>query len=422
MSGCPFFSSKKPSKNPFPAAPPAISLDPMPFISSRSYPLPYTSPYSILFYKFSLSKNNSLTSLPFHYRNSLFHNTYITKHRKSDFLAKVSMANQLRESGNRNFHKGKHEAAALCYEHAIGLFKYAELQEDGESVIISVQAEDDDTQALKGILLKLLGNYIITLVATKNFREAEELIQEAKNISDWMELRIIEATCKANNSEVGLQDLLGFSEVFEEAGMSHSEYTGLKEKFDQVVWEAQKKNCEFFSEFFAEFGVETGQKLKPRVKKNTGFDLEFSVIEKLDEKYVKMIDYYHESSTLDKVVLERAEVQRVFAEMKYIKSLQASDANEIMQAQAKTNKIDLFLPRNLLKFECAKKCMLSQVFNKGSFNRRLLYQCIQETMCEFELASDASDKLDSEYKFWKSVLYFLVAFATFVYLATAQIF
>ena len=66
--------------------------------------------------------------------------------------------------------------------------------------------------------------------------------------------------------------------------------------------------------------------------------------------------------------------------------------------------------------------MLSQVFNKGSFNRRLLYQCIQETMCEFELASDASDKLDSEYKFWKSVLYFLVAFATFVYLATAQIF
>ena len=332
------------------------------------------------------------------------------------------MANQLRESGNRNFHKGKHEAAALCYEHAIGLFKYAELQEDGESVIISVQAEDDDTQALKGILLKLLGNYIITLAATKNFREAEELIQEAKNISDWRELKIIEATCKANNSEVGLQDLLGFSEVFEEAGMSHSEYTGLKEKFDQVVWEAQKKNCEFFSEFFAEFGVETGQKLKPRVKKNTGFDLEFSVIEKLDEKYVKMIDYYHESSTLDKVVLERAEVQRVFAEMKYIKSLQASDANEIMQAQAKTNKIDLFLPRNLLKFECAKKCMLSQVFNKGSFNRRLLYQCIQETMCEFELASDASDKLDSEYKFWKSVLYFLVAFATFVYLATAQIF
>ena len=421
MSGCPFFSSKKPSKNPFPAAPPAISLDPLPTISPRSYPLPYLSPYSSLIYKFSLSKNNSLSKLPFHYQNSLFHNSYITKYRKYEFLAKVSMANQLRESGNQNFHKGRHDNAALCYEHAIALFKYAELQEEGEAVIITVHPEDDDMQAFKGILLRLLANYSITLIATKNFKEAEELIQEARDMGDWSELKIIEACCKANNAEVGLKELTEISAVFVEAGINNSDYIGLNEKFNQIVWEAQKKNCEFFMEFFAEFGVDTVHKFKPRVNKNAGFDLEFSVIEKLDEKYVKMIEYYRESSIVDKVILERAEVQRAFAEMRYIKTLHASDINEIMQSQAKAKKIDLILPRNILKFECTKKLMLSKTFNKATFNRRMLYQCIQETMCEFEISSDSEDKLESEYRFWTSVLYFLVVFASFVYLTTAQL-
>ena len=90
-----------------------------------------------------------------------------------------------------------------------------------------------------------------------------------------------------------------------------------------------------------------------------------------------------------------------------------------MLTHAKSVGIDLSLSKNRIKFECAKRSMMGKIFNKGNFNRRILYQCIQETMTEFETASDVEDKLEKEYTFWKRNVIFLLILALIVYMSTS---
>ena len=404
---------QKPSRNPFSKIPEPISVDPQPFLDDRSYPLPYISPYSDLFHKFSVSKLNSLKSIPFHYRSTIFHHAYVTKFRKSELLSKISVANELKEAGNRNFFKGKYDKAILCYEHGIGLFKYLEILEDNSIRIIVPETDPSDISARNGILVKLLLNYSLALIKMKNFPEAEVLLEEASSLISIPDIKIIQAICKGNNLQSTISDLTEYVDFLSSISKNNKLYSELQHKFQLILFEIQKESCRFFSDFFNEFTNEIS--LKP----NTGFDLEFNVIQKAEEKYRKMIEFYQESEVLTKVIHERAEVIRVYSEMLRIKSLQVADSDDIMLAYAKNVGIDLTLARNRIKFECVKRSMMGKVFNKGNFNRRLLYQCIQETMTEFENASEIEDKLEKEYNFWKRNVIILLILALIVYLTTS---
>ena len=135
-----------------------------------------------------------------------------------------------------------------------------------------------------------------------------------------------------------------------------------------------------------------------------------------------MQEYYKDTELYGKVVAERKEVQRIYMEMRRILKLSIGDDNRVMLGYAKAAGINLNSNLNLLRFESAKRSMISKCFNKGNFNRRLLYQCIQEVMLDHEKAADSSDKTDSELAFWKHSLFCSILLAIIVYLTTSQSF
>ena len=382
---CPFFPTKTPAKDPFSNNPQLVSSDPELTIIDPGFPLPYISPYFKLFTKFSQSKRNPLTKVPFHYRNSLFHHNYIKKYRTADFLSKLSVANELRESGNRNYHNGRYDRAALCYEHGFCLFKYAELVDEDDVHIINSENDSADQITKKGIIVRLLINYTLTLIKQKNFAEAEIIVSEAKTFSNISDLQILSALIVLNNSETTFAQLKGFAEIITNYAKTSKNYE-LKKKFERILYKIQQKNCDFFREFFKEFSSEV---LK---FSQSNFELEYNVIKKLDEKYVKMIQYYQNSENLAKIIAERRNVQTILFEMNKIKSIHPADSDEIMISHARVVGIDLSLSKNALKFQLAKRSMMSKCFNKGNFNRRVLYSCIQEVMTEFEAFSEHNSK------------------------------
>jgi hypothetical protein len=65
---------------------------------------------------------------------------------------------------------------------------------------------------------------------------------------------------------------------------------------------------------------------------------------------------------------------------------------------------------------------MSKIFNKGNFNRKLLYQCIQEVMNEYEEVVEIQDKADEEYVFWMRSAVCSIILAIIVYLTASPSF
>lgn len=416
MSGCPFFLDKKPSKEPFSNNPQPPACDPSLQVSEREYPIPYISPYEDLFFKFSLTKSNPLKTLSFLYKNTLFHHSYVTKYRNQDFLAKVAIANELRECGNKNFHKGRFDRACLCYEHAFGLFNYAEFSDEDNVAIIDLPVGENNLQAKQGLLAQVLINYSITLCKMKHFIESEIILQEASYLSNCKDINLALLYCKLSNIETQYQDLNTFFPLLSGELAVNKKHAELRKFFELTVYKLQQDKCEFFRNFFTEFATDV------TVKPKSAFDLELNVIEKLDEKYRKMIVYYKDSETYNVVLNERREVQKTYIEMLKIKCIKGIDNDEIMLAHAKTAGIDLSMQINQLKFESAKRSLMSKIFNKGNFNRKLLYQCIQEVMNKYEEVAEIQDKADEEYAFWMRSVVCSIILAIIVYLTATPSF
>ncbi|OMJ96332.1 hypothetical protein SteCoe_68 [Stentor coeruleus] len=416
MSGCPFLLNRKPSKEPFSNNPSPPATDPSLVLSDRSFPIPYKSPYDDLFFKFSLTKSNPLKALDFIYKNSLFHHTYITRYRTQDFLSKAAIVNELRECGNKNYNKSRFDRACLCYEHAFGLFKYAEFSDDETITIVDTPCENDDKPAKNGLIQKLLINYAITLCKMKHFAEAELILQEAQSFVNNKEIRVVLLYCKLGNIETQYQDLCEFFPLLSGVLAIDKKYAELRKGFEQTIFKMQQDKCQLFSMFFAEFTTDV------TIKAKNNFDLELNVIQKLDEKYMKMIVFYKDTETYAKVLSEREEVQRISIEMHKLKGIKPTDNDEIMLSHAKSAGIDLSLQLNQLRFESAKRSLISKCFNKGNFNRKLLYQCIQEVMNDYEEVTEIQDKADEEYTFWMRSVICSVILAIIVYLTTAQSF
>lgn len=404
MSGCPFFSSK-PQKQPFSNVPKPSSFDPAPYTVTRKFSDPYTSPYKDLFTKYEQSLINPLKTLEFHYKNSLFHHPHVAKFRTSDLSSRILMANELREGGNRNFSKGKYSKACLCYEHAFSLFNYCVQEENKEVKIIKVSPDHEDYNEYRGIITQILVNYSFALDFLGNFQQAEILLQEAKGIWETSNVKAAWVVCKLMNIETEFEELSQFSEVLIKIKEKDQKFVELEKSYQMIVYGIQRGNCEFWAKFFAEFS--SGVKTKPLCN----FDLEFKVVEALLEKYEKMVEYYRKTENYEKVLGEKREVQRVLMEMKKVKKVKISDNDDIMLAHAKSANINLNTQSSWVKFEASKRTFVSKIFNKGTFNKRLLYECIQMTMSDYEEKVEVQDKTDKELQFWQRNLVACLVFA-----------
>ena len=410
MSGCPFFSSK-PQKQPFSNLPKPSASDPAPFTLTRRFSDPYFSPYRDLFTKYEQSSPNPLSSLEFHFRNSLFHSPYVSKFRSSELNSRILMANELREGGNRSFSKGNYSKACICYEHAFSLFNYCIQTEKGVECI-RVDKDTEDYNEYRGIITQILVNYSYALDYLGNFEQAEIILKEAKSIWETINVKVAWVVCKLMNIETEFEELTEFSLFLKEIKEKNSKFVELEKTFEQVVFRIQQKKCEFWAGFFKEYsnGVKT--------KSLCNFDLEFKVAEALQEKYEKMIDYYRETENYEKVLNEKREVQRVLVEMKKVKKVKINDNDDIMLAYAKSANINLMTQSSWIKFEASKRTLVSKIFNQGTFNKRLLYECIQIAMLDYERKVEVQDKTDLELQFWQRNLIACLIFAVLaIYMA-----
>jgi len=410
MSGCPFFSTK-PQKQPFSNQPKPSASDPAPFKLTRRFSDPYFSPYKDLFIKYEQSSPNPLSSLEFHYRNSLFHSPYVSKFRTSDLSSRILMANELREGGNRSFSKGNYSKACISYEHAFSLFNYCSQTDKGVEYI-KVNKDSEEYNEYIGIVTQIMVNYSYALNYLGNFKQAEIILKEAESIKETTSVKVAWVVCKLMNIETEFEELIEFSVFLKEITEKNPKFVELEKTFEQAIFRIQQKNCEFWAGFFQEYsnGVKT--------KSLCNFDLEFKVVEALQDKYEKMIEYYQDTENYEKVLKEKREIQRVLMEMKRVKKVNIKDNDDIMLAHAKSANINLVAQSSWIKFEASKRTLVSRIFNQGTFNKRLLYECIQIAMTDYEQKIEVQDKTDLELQFWQRNLMACLIFAVLaIYMA-----
>ena len=412
MSACPFFSSSKPIKQPFSNIPKPSPSDPSPFAIERRYEQPYFSPYSSLFVKYELTATKPLTSLDFIMKNTIFHHSYVTRFRSTELASRVLMANELREAGNRNYNKGHYSKACMCYEHAFGLFNYC--QDVKGNIETYIEKLPDCENGFKGILSQVLVNYAYALIALGNFQQADFVLKESKSIEYNNQVKAAEIVHVLSNIESEFDDIIKFSYLMQELKASDKKYLELEKSFNFIIYRIQQDRCEFWAKFFIEYSNEA------RTKPLSNFDLEFIVVQSLNEKYERMMEFYQETENFEKVAAERKDVQKVLVEMKKVKKVKVCDKDEIMLAHAKSAGIVLDAHCAKVRFEAAKRSLISKIFNQGSFNKRLLYECIQVTMAEYEQKVEVKDKTDLELQFWQRNLMACVVFAVIAFLMSAS--
>jgi hypothetical protein len=323
------------------------------------------------------------------------------------------MANELREAGNRNYNKGHYSKACLCYEHAYGLFNYYQ-QVGGDFLLTRLDPSESKLDGAIEMLEKVLTNYAYGLIALSHFKQAQILLKEAKSYLNSSEVKAAEIVLVLNNLESDFETICKFSVIFPELQVKNKKFLELEKSFNAVIYKIQQERCQFWALFFQEYSNEA------RTKPLSNFDLEFIVVSSLNEKYEKMMEYYKETENFEKVAAERKEVMKVLSLMKMAKKVKITDNDDIMLAHAKSAGISLEHYAAGIRFEAAKRSFITKVFNQGSFNKRLLYDCIQQAMSEFEQKVEVKDKTDLELQFWQRNLVACVVFAVIAFFMSAS--
>ncbi|CAG9329322.1 unnamed protein product [Blepharisma stoltei] len=412
MYGCPFFmqsSSKGTIKSPFAVNKTQRADDPISFQIIQDYSKPYISPYIDSFARYKPEKFPCFYDLPFYLQNSLFHHTFISRHRKTEFTNKVMIANELRESGNKNFHKGHFFKAFMCYDHCLGLFSWIELesQEDDEGLRIIQNPEMDELneKARKGMISQVLLNLAAALIKMRNFKEALEVLKEAVLVSPKnLKNNGMRAICRAANKESDIATLQLALDDATKAVEKHSVYQAIIEKINEILQDKYQEECLFYKNFFKCVKDYSG------VRPNTDYEFEHTVIKKLENKYQNMLIYYRESDILGKVEEEHREVVKVCSKMNWISNLSLNSPSILMAKHAEAaglNTSDISIDN---AFEGAKRLEIVKSFKEGKYNQRLLYQSIQETMEEFERnpKKEEVEEEDGWFTWQKGLIMFLI--------------
>lgn len=317
MYGCPFFlapPSNGPIKSPFAHNKNLRADDPNSFQLAQDFSKPYISPYVDSFARFSPEKFPCFYNLPFHLQNSLFQHSFISRHRKTQFINKIMIANELRESGNKNFHRGQYYKAFMCYDHCLGLFNWIELEskEDDEDLKIFQNPEQDeqDENARRGMISQVILNMAATLVKLRHFKEALDILKEAILISP-KNLRIlgIRAICRAANKESDISALQLALDDATKASAKYLEYKSAIESINEILHSKYAEECQFYKKFFKNIKDYSG------VRPCTDYEFEHSVIKRLEKKYQLMLIYYRESDILGKVEDEHREIVKIVSKM-----------------------------------------------------------------------------------------------------------
>jgi len=417
---CPFSigKSQKPQRSPFGHNPPPKSNDPVFFEDHEEYLLPYISPYHSSFFRFHSDASSSFFELPFYLQNSCFHHDYIARFRSMPFMQKSMMANELREAGNRNFNQGLYRKAYMNYEHSIGVFVYVELHKDNSFELFQSPEEDPrEEKVRKGLLLQSLLNMAVCLIKMRNFEECRKCLDDSLMLSPYnLRAKAIRAMNVLYNKASKLFDLNLARDDASRAAEVHPEYQRLLELIDDRIHREYGKECKFYTKFFKEVKCYSG------IKPASNYEFEHTVIKKLHQEYIDMLKYYSETEEVfSKVSEESKDVQKVLVKMNWIAELSPHKPSMLMARHASAEGVNLESNTIDDAFEGAKRVMICRAFNKGKYNKRILYKNIQEALQEFEQRPQKVE-FNEEEEYWftwqRGLLIFLVLSALLYFLAS----
>ena len=400
MSGCPF-SGISVTRSPFAHNPPPNKSEPVLESTSSDMSVPLISQYQFLMDQYVPHKLKKFYELPVYLQNTLFHNELVTRRRNLNSTERVMFACELVDAGNREFNRGQNEKSLMCYEHALGLFLYLE-KDDGELTddtwhLITVGGDDSvDQNAIQTVLIKICVNLSLTMIKLRHYSEAKEVIQRVLAVNNRHSMaRLIRGLAVVLNLKSCHYDLDVVMDDIKTGADKHPKYLWAWELAQGKIQCLYYQELAFFKEFFQCVISSIGLPL-PK-----GTEFEHDVIRNIQQKYWNMYKYYiTEPEQLSRVQQEIKPIQKIKHKMDWISSLTVNKPYAAMIDKAHNKEIDLKDSNIKTAFESAKRQMIIKSFSECNFNRRILYQCLQETLESYEKPSPKSVECEDECDYW----------------------
>ena len=434
---CPFAHGVKQEKN---TSDPGLDLH-------SAHSLPYQSPYQALM---EYTKDKSQVALrrlkanrkrfnayPPYLQNSLFHGFMVRRLRKRGVLERVMAANELRQGGNDQYHKGEYATAANCYEQGLGLLTYLqwvptedvdvtlrELSDDDYIYVGLLDLDDHDTKVVSGTTIQLTLNLALAYLQLQYFPQAHYLLESLLLRCPHNHAVLVRAAlCKLVCLESGLDDLRLALELVNKAIELHpcDEYTELISKVSRKIQDVENEQRGFFVEFLKQVKSFKAVDLAESSPADTEF--EHKVMQKLASKYPKMIQFYTDNEQPEKIPKFKAEmalVQSVLHRMNWIEGLNPLHPCALLQETAEQLGLSLTDPHNCRAFDRSKRMFIVKAFSVGKYSNSLVVHCIEECAAEAESAPVVASKAEMEGNWvWQlATVAFLVLAAVLYYCAT----
>lgn len=417
---CPFSSSKRVAEGltcPFSGKKAKVSpKDPMAEWFEPCYSVPYISPYyseiEVIRKKFACE----VSQPTFYLINSLCHDSRIKGWRTQPIMARLLLAEELKQGGNRNFSIGKINEALLNYEHALGLFKSLVMAEDKLKAIEDENLDAVEFGSREGVRKELLLNVAISLIKLKHFDEAEEVLQTF--LAKWgADLKAKTLSCWLSAEDLGrsLEDIEGALETLRSLRITEdNEFRKmLHDKLHERRADLSIDLRRFFNKFLSKLLAYSGE---PQAYSELEF--EHQVLLKLQGKYTDLLKFCIEMERSPAESLKKHQVLKsVVARMNFIYSISATSPSELLRAAAEENGVDLQDRKLLGIFEGTKRQLIVEAFAEGNYDQNLLSYCIEQCMEERQtaVAKVKADESDGFFTWQLGLSLFLVIAAGIYY-------
>ena len=319
----------------------------------------------------------SPTEYPVYLLNTTNHSDHMRKIRTLSLGCKLSTYDEFKSEGNKFYQLEDYDRALECYEHAYGLFKYLEIKDDNPTDrfdIIFPEGTPEENELRNKAVVQILSNLAYCFIKLRNFDEACEAVKEALEIkpNDPMlisiQIKIKLANVRYDNMKKILKNIKKISKI-------DKKYEVLVEKFnsvcairDEIIDKIYKIVASSYVkhevDFFSEYGNEK--------------ELEHRIVEKMQEKYYQIIEFYIENSktgNLPRIREELKAVQMILYKMDFAFAIDSKNSRLINEIKSLTGKSDSIIPSLL---DAVKRVCISLLFNEGKFNEQLLSFCMEK--------------------------------------------
>lgn len=354
---------------------------------------------------------NNLLGYPVYLRNTVFHTSHMQKIRTLGVEAKLAAFDDFIKEGNKFYHLEDYDRALDCYEHAYGLFKYIEGKGEGNmslehyDVVITEAKIDSEIEIRNKALITVLSNFTHTFVKLRNFKEAGEAVKESLELKpNDPDLLIMQAKIRLCN--LSYKNLPKVLKSIKKVVKINQKFEFMLQKYKENL-EARNQIIEkIYSKIISSY---VKSKWEGGNTVSVEKELEHKIVEKMQEKYYEMIEFYLEnnkSSNLNRVREELKELQMVLFKMDLAFSIDGKDEKFLDMLYAKNGSKEVF-PDAL---DSVKRFYISIAFNERKLNEQMLAYCIEKCSEEEERKKQKTVSKNN----WGWIGYFLLSLAPVV--------